>query len=500
MEPMRSNAKRLGRRMAVMIAAMTAASCGGAPSSDEARMASLVISNVTVIDPASRSVLQGKDVYLDDDRIAAIVDAGAEAPYTAEKTLSGENRYLTPGFIDMHVHMGEHPMLAPASAPLFIANGVTGVRDMSSDCWEPRGADDVCIDDMRARAAGVESGDIVGPRLYQLSSMFVRGEAFKESLADGAEAFIHPANAAEARRLARYLKARGVDFIKTYSSLSPEAYAALTLEARKLDLPVAGHVPLRVSSSDAAIAGQRSVEHARALLYDCSDYGPAYRASALSAPPDDETRLGETIRQFNQVRCAQMLKTLAENDVYYVPTHETREMEARVNDPDYINDPRLQYTPPLLWNMVWSPDLEATRAASPEVADLFVRFYEHGLKITKMAFDAGVPILVGTDANDTMCFPGFSFHDEMGHLAKAGLAPMDILRSATTTAAEYLGREDEIGGVSAGMKADLVLLGADPLTDIANTTAIEAVIFNGAVYDRSALEAMKAGVAAQLAP
>lgn len=483
--------------LAGIIAIGASASCSRAPSGDEARAASLVISDVTVIDPSARAVLQGRDVYLVDDQIAAIVEAGAEAPYTAVRTLDGAGRFLTPGFIDMHVHMGIHPALARASGPLFIANGVTCVREMSSDCWEPRRAYDICIDDMRAFAEAVEAGEILGPRLYQLSSAFVRGASYKQDLPAGAPTFVHPANEDEARRLARYLKERGVDFIKPYSSLSPAAYAALAQEAKGLALPLAGHAPLSVTSIEAALSGQRSIEHARALLYDCSDFGPIYRASALGAPPNDETRLRETIEQFNPDRCAYVLRTLAEYDVYYVPTHETREMEARAADPDYTADPRRRYVPPLLWDGVWAHDLDKTRAATPEVAHLFDQFYEHGLKVTKLAFDAGVPILVGTDANDTMAFPGFSFHDEMTHLAKAGLQPMDILHAATTQAAEYLGRENEIGGVKAGMKADLVLLAADPLEDISNTSAIEAVVFNGDVFERSALDAVLAEVAAQ---
>ncbi|MCG8506274.1 MAG: amidohydrolase family protein [Sphingomonadales bacterium] len=458
----------------------------------------LAVSNVTLIDPATRTVRPDSTIFIDDGRIVAITGSQDAPDYAAAEEIDGEGRFLIPGLIDMHVHMAEHPLLARFSGPLFIANGVTGVRDMSSDCWEPRGDESVCVDDMRVLSARIEAGETVGPHLLALSSDFVKGVAYREELPEGAPDFYHPETAAEARELVRFLKKRGVDFIKSYSSVPPAAYFAMMDEAKKLGLPVAGHVPRAMDVLEAAAAGHRSIEHARVLLYDCSDYGPSYRASmAAGEAPDDETRLRETLDGYNPARCKAVLDSLARFGVYYVPTHETREMDARAGEAAYRNDPRLRYIPEPLMARKWRGDLDETASVSPAVSALYDHFYRHGLTITRMAHEAGVPVMVGTDANDTMVFPGFSYHDELGHLAKAGLEPMEILRAATIVPARYLGREGEFGGIAVGMSANLVLLEADPLRDIANAAEIAAVIFSGRVFDKQAIEALKETVAAE---
>jgi imidazolonepropionase-like amidohydrolase len=112
------------------------------------------------------------------------------------------------------------------------------------------------------------------------------------------------------------------------------------------------------------------------------------------------------------------------------------------------------------------------------------------MEVTRMAWRAGVPIMAGTDSSDTMIVPGFSLHRELGLLRRAGLPPMDVLRAATTVPARYLKRSASLGGIGTGKEADLVLLDADPLQDIANTQFIRAVIADGRLYDRAALDAL----------
>ena len=128
--------------------------------------------------------------------------------------------------------------------------------------------------------------------------------------------------------------------------------------------------------------------------------------------------------------------------------------------------------------------------AAPELVALYRDFYELGVRLTGMAHAAGVNVMAGTDANDTMIFPGFSLHDELMRFSRAGIAPMEILRAATSVPAEYLDLGDELGGVSVGRIADLVLLTDDPLIDIGNTQRIEAVILGGRVHDRASLDDM----------
>jgi hypothetical protein len=326
----------------------------------------------------------------------------------------------------------------------------------------------------------------------------VMGPAFA-AVPEGVDPFIVPRTAEEAKRLARHLKGRGVDLIKTHDGIPTAVFAALGEEARALGLEVSGHVPFGVKVTELARHGFGSIEHARDLLYDCSRYGAEYRRLASefaeSKPgvrrPDNATRMRRTVEEFDPALCRDVLAKLARNRTFYVPTHVTREMDARAGDPAYRSDERRKYIPPAR-DAAWEEELTATAKGGAEQAKLFERFFRHGLALTGLAHEAGVPIMAGTDANDTMMIPGFSLHRELWLLSQAGLTPMDILRAATTVPAAYLRKSETLGGISVGKEADLVLLRAHPLEDIRNTLSVEAVITNGRLHDRAALDALLA--------
>ena len=484
--------------MRSMVAAgllLLAAACQ-TPAQRRAPAVALAIENVTVVNPASRKILTRRSVYVDAGRIVAVLPARQRRSLVAARTVDGRGKFLIPGLMDMHVHLS----LAGPPQPtlnLLLANGVTGVREMSGDCWEPAAAGGGCIADFRALQAKIEAGEVAGPEIVAIGSAMVMGPGFAPPPKAGGLA-VAPRTPEEARLLARYLKARGVDLIKTHHGIPAAVFAALGAEARTLGLEVSGHVPFGVKVTDLAAHGFRSIEHARDLLYDCSRYGADYRrtTSALAEGkpgargPPDEVRITRTVDEFDAELCRNVLSTLAHQDLYYVPTHVTREMDARAADSAYRADPRRKYVPTRR-NAEWDADLARTAASGAEGASLYELFFRHGLEITRRAHEAGVRIMVGTDANDTMIFPGFSLHDELRMLAAAGLTPMDILRAATTVPAAYLRRTD-LGRISAGAEADLVLLTENPADDILNSSSIAAVVTNGRLYDRAALNALLA--------
>jgi imidazolonepropionase-like amidohydrolase len=163
-------------------------------------------------------------------------------------------------------------------------------------------------------------------------------------------------------------------------------------------------------------------------------------------------------------------------------------MEARADDEAYRQDPNRRYVLPAR-DKNWEKDLAETAGLPAEERSHLRSFFHHGLKITGLAHRAGIRIMAGTDANDTMIVPGFSLHKELALLGSAGLPAMEVLRAATTVPAHYLKRPD-LGGISAGKEADLVLLGRNPLEDIRNTSSIRSVIADGRPYDRAALDAL----------
>jgi hypothetical protein len=456
----------------------------------------VAIENVTVIDPSTRRVLPARTVYVRGDRIVEVAPADARPALAARTRIDGRGRFLIPGLMDMHVHLFLPEPPSP-SLNLLLANGVTSIREMSSDCWDIAGESEGCISAYQALQANVRAGSVPGPDIVALTSSMVMGPS-RVTLPPNLPRHIVPSNEADARTLVGYFATRGVDLIKTHDSIPDPAFRALMDEAARRGMRVGGHIPFRSGAIGAARLGYRSIEHARDLLYDCSRYGEEFRSREAAfaegrpgaARPANLERLSRTVAEFDDATCRAMLAQLSRFPVFYTPTHVTREMEARAEEPSYRNDPSRKYVPTPR-NSRWEADLTETASLPPREREALKGFFAHGLRITGLAHLAGIPVMAGTDANDTMIVPGFSLHRELQLLRRAGLSAMDVLRAATAVPANYLGRRD-LGGIAAGMEADLVLLRANPLVDIANASSIEAVLTNGRVFSRAQLDELLA--------
>ncbi|MBW0144129.1 amidohydrolase family protein [Sphingomicrobium clamense] len=464
---------------------MMALAMAGAPVEGD-----VLISDVTVIDPASETVTAGRDILIDEGRIVAIAPHG-EGDLEAARVIDAAGHFVIPGLNDMHSHASFAPIHL-SSLKLMHANGVTGVREMGSDCKD-EGSIGMCLDAMRVSREQIANGELVGPKLLELSSAKIGMR--RAPTKDPVELFYEPSSAEEARASVTFMRSRGAEILKISQEWTPEGFTAFMDAANEADVRVGGHIPMWTSTADAARMGVTSIEHARDLPMDCAAVGAEMRdqlkrkLSGEDLPwPDRRSIPGRAVAEHDAALCEEQVRAMAESGTYYVPTHLTREMDYRAVEDEYRNDPRMAYVP-AMQQRHWNRDLDRTAQAPPELIEDLEDFYHLGLRTTKIAHDAGVKVLVGTDANDTMVFPGFSVHDEIANLVEAGLTPMQALAAATTVPADYFGRDD-MGGVSEGMVADLVLLSASPIDDIANTTSIEAVIQDGRVSDRATLDAL----------
>ncbi len=451
-----------------------------------AQPAPLAITHVNVVRLDGAAVLPDQTVLVQGGRITRMGPAGRLKVPRGARLLDSRGKYLIPGLWDMHVHIRGRISPTRIDLPLFVANGVTGVREMASDCFGRMDESAGCIADLRAWQRQIERGELLGPRLLLLGSWGVNGPGVPDSL----PAFFSARTAEEGHLLARYFHRRGADFIKVLSRVPREGYLGLAEEAARLGIPLAGHDPGALSASEVVAAGQRTVEHARVFLTNCFAGADEYRRSAPGATPSaDWSR--RMVDGYDPSLCAPLFRAFTTNRTAYVPTHLTRRVDAHASDPALRNDARLKFVP-RAWRDEWSRDADRTVMAGPLAADARARFdfSRKGLEITGAAYAAGVQVLVGTDSGDSYVFPGFSVHDEMAELVKAGLTPAQALRAATSDPARFLGRTNDFGSVEPGKVADLVLLDADPLRDIANTRRIAAVVFGGKVLDRAALDAM----------
>jgi imidazolonepropionase-like amidohydrolase len=445
----------------------------------------LLFNNLALVDVESGSVVTGQSILIENGQISGI---GARITANGAQVVDGRGRYAIPGLFDMHVHSIK---LAPVlTHPLFVAAGVTAIRDMGGcigleDAWV------ACAEDKRRWNERVRDGQMVGPRYDQVTSLAINGGS---EIPDGVDRSLGGASADGARRRVKFDRARGIDFLKTYSLLPREGYFALAEEAQREGMYIAGHLPLSVSADEAVAAGQRSFEHAFLFIWDCYPGMAPLRAGGDPGALFTNDMRTKMIAEHDPALCATLHQSMVEAGAAYVPTHTTRKLDAYAADEAFTSDERLKFIPAPL-RMLWLEDAaNMTRRAGDGGAESYREVYEFGITQTGIAHRAGVTVLAGTDAPDSFAFPGSGLHDELEHFARAGLTPLEILRTATLAPARFLGLEGKAGVLKPGARADMVLLEANPLVDIQAVRDVDAVVLAGAYYDRAALDQMLTGV------
>jgi len=452
------------RALPASLALVIIASCPLAAQTP--RQESTSITHVTVIDVTTGKKLPDQTVVLQGDRIVSVSAADAAAPQG--RVIDAHGSFLIPGLWDMHVHIQDLEDL-----PLYIANGVTGVRMMF-------GAKDA--KELRAKlsTAPVSPEVIVGSAIVDGDPPVWPGSIL-----------VHKPD--EARRIVDEIKASGADFVKIYNGIPRDAYFALADEARKQNIPFVGHLPYGVRASEASDAGQRSIEHLDGIAIACSKKEQRLIKELQPGHYFEKMNLYvEALHSFDGAQCQALFAQFRKNNTWQVPTLTVHRGMAWMNDSHFTSDPRLAYMSGDV-RYRWQPENDFRfRRWPPAEFELHRGLFAADKQMVGLMFRAGVPLLAGTDAMNPFCFPGFSLHDELALLVESGLTPLAALQAATIRPAEFLSRTEELGLIASGKRADLVLLSADPLADIHNTTQIQAVWFQGKYFDRAALDALLA--------
>jgi imidazolonepropionase-like amidohydrolase len=441
----------------------------GLSAAAPAQPRALVLDGVAVVDVRSGRAQGGLTVIVEGDRIAEVGRRPALRIPDGARVVDATGKFLIPGLWDMHVHtaFGDwFPGARDIALPLFVANGVTGVRDMGGD-----------LDALLEWRAAIAQGSLVGPRMV-ISGPMLDGPKprFPSSLAI--------ATPEDGRRAVRDLRARGVDFIKLQSQIPRDAVFAIAEEAKKAGIPFAGHVPDATRASEMSAAGQRSLEHLIGIFEGSSPREDDFLKGAKSP--------GRFLESFDEARAAALAALLARNRTWQCATLVWERGGNLIEERDLERDPLAKYAPASWKSGTWRRFKDQV-AGEFNVDDLATRkrFVEKELEVVAGLHRAGVPFLAGTDTvAGVYIFPGFSLHDELALLVRAGFTPLEALRSATLLPAEYLSMSDRLGRVEKGALADLVLLDKNPLDDIANTRTIRAVIANGRYFSREDLDAL----------
>ena len=464
------------RTVSVLLCAGTAWFSG---CTADTSLGDLAIENVTVID-AVRGARESQTVVIRGDTIVSLEDADGEAD--AEEVVDGTGLYLIPGLWDMHVHLTYDSLLTQAMPELFLRWGVTSVRDTGGLL------DRILPVVERWRAEGA-----LAPRVL-FAGPLLDGEKVVYDGDGRPEIGTGNATVEEARGQVATLAAAGADFIKIYEMVSPEVFDALVLAAEEHGLPIAAHVPLSMRARE---VGPRvgSMEHLRNIEMDCASRPEDLRVTRRRELTRDPAEAGAALRSrlhalqrlpavaaYDPMECAQVLAAMT--STIQVPT---LRLNSFALHPAFIDDEwfeALVGTPDAIAES-WEAAGRSSRA-DPQPQD--TTFAAWSLRLVGDMHARGIPIGAGTDTPINYSLPGFALHTELEMLVRAGLDPLEAIRAATLRPAEFFGLDGEMGAISPGMRADLVLLGGDPLADIANTRDIEAVVSRGRLLSRDALE------------
>lgn len=396
--------------------------------------------NVTVLPMNGLGPLADHTVVTDGSTIVEIGPSSSVTPPPDAHVVDGSGRFLMPGLGDMHTHVATETAVeaAPGQLLQYTAAGVTTILGQG-DFGEP----------LPQWARDVESGSLLGPTIY--TARYARG------VQDGSPASVQVTGEAEARRYADEAASLGYDFLKVYNYTDADAFAALVDEGRALGLPVIGHIPQPVGFAAAITGGLVLVSHAGHGGYLTSVFGNSVRPD-LVASAIDQTLAADTW----------VNPTLAVEEAITRVWGGNTPAEQAVFDQEgvrYLHPATLQ-----LWQRkIYQQRLYNPDGSTPGQLDPAFAFIG---QFTKQFFDAGIPLLAGSDSPTVLLAPGLSMLHELELMEEIGIPRERVLEIATRNAGEFITRQlpdaESFGTIEVGRRADLILLEADPLEDLAN--------------------------------
>ncbi len=452
-----------------------------APEKFLANAEPIFIENINVLVQDGTGFKPNQSVLLKDGLIS-LIDTAAKPP-KGVKLVNGKDKFLIPGLIDSHVHLFK----SPNDLLLYLANGVTGIREMDGRkehiSWRKE----------------IEDGVRVGPEIYITSPRTGSYGKIEGWFLNWTQGLRSINDEEDAQQFIDEMAEKGYDAIKVYSELNVEAYNAISKLAPTKGLDVVGHIPFTISDEQFLASNQEEVAHLEELmkrtLWDIGGYKGIWNEE------DADRFLG-----LLDTRMQKLAPKLAEQDIVVTTTLWLMEtfVPQKFELDAVLGKVALVYENPGIseWNenipgLGWLPKVNrygnrVDPDSTPEELEglrVFWKAYAEGCKVVLRNLRAsGVKIVVGTDANVPVAVPGFSLHDEMISLNEAGMTPVEVLRSTTQIPGEWLG--NNTGSIKEGAKANLLVLDKNPLEAIQNTKSINALVINGKYYTRAQLDAM----------
>lgn len=447
----------------------------------------IAIINVTLLDATQQTT--DATVFVSGNTIQTV--GGEVAVPNGAQVIDGTGKFLIPGLWDAHVHLSYYPDLKiETSYPLYIANGITSVRDTGG-----------LIDIVLPMRDAAQVDGAIAPRVHVAGPLVDGAQRVYAGLMGRPNISVGVSTPDEARAEIDRLHAAGVDLIKLYEMNTPETFAAAAQRANELGLPITTHVPLSMDAVAAAEAGVDGMEHLRNLELSCAanfrDLLKEREQVLANSPDVDGGTLRSTLHALQRSaaitaqdtdRCNDVVAALKREEVFQTPT---LTVNTFVSNPLALQ-PHWQETYAYL-----TPDVQEQWRSSAKRMSESMRSSDSGSAFAAWSFamveklrDGDVKIMAGTDNPIGFLTPGFALHEELALLVEAGLTPMEALTAATLHPAQFMRLDDTMGTIEAGKLADLVLLDADPREDVRNTQSINMVIKDGRIFDRVALDGL----------
>jgi hypothetical protein len=429
--------------------------------------AQFILEHIAVINVLDGTIENDQRIFIEGGFIKSISRHAGQGLKCTVYNCSG--KFIIPGLWDMHIHDGGDSLTRYEYIPLVLANGVTGVRDM----WGSA--------EMLKLRDEIRNGKFVGPRMIVGSP-----------IVDGAKPFFRQSLSAKTPEQGRHyvdsLAISGYDFIKIYSLIRKPVYLAIADECKKKSIPMEGHLPIEVGFEEAVDAGQHSFEH----NFNINRYLSQKETPSLQWAKDyldtvHYLRAEEFMVHTEPTGISEkdfylpdaVLNKMQRNRVAVVPTLTLMQgrglapaqMASQTKGLEYLTEDFLNY---------W---MHQQPSFPPEFQNSFGA-------AAKFLIDKKVLILAGTDVNNPFCVPGFGLQQELVNLARAGLSNLQVIQTATINPAIFLYLENELGTVTEGKRADLLILDDNPLTDINNIQKINSVIVNGKYLSQTEITGM----------